>query len=140
MGDMHLKFTLASLAMMALVSCSPEAYIDPIEPAVEQAVPDASAIGDQESAEELAVLRIDVPHAWTGCHGEGTMTFHAGGEMTLELDGQTFGSPYVLDEESRLYPGCEEDCSDMLPYRYDFEFKQWRQFDGFCWYALTPQQ
>ena len=29
-------------------------------------------------------------------------------------------------------------CDDMLPYRYDADLRQWRQFDGYCWYALTP--
>jgi len=138
---MRLKNSLPVLATLVLASCSPESYMDPIEPvAVNVSIgPSESAIAADEAAEHLVVLRLDVPHLWTGCHGEGRMTFHADGEMTWDLDGQTFGSPYLLDEEGRLYPGCAEDCTDMLPYRLDTDLGQWRQFDGYCWYALTPQ-
>ena len=137
---MHLKHILPILGVLGLVSCSPETYIDPIDPiSADPAEPTSmTVIGSQEAAENLIVLRLDVPHSWTGCHGEGVMTFHAEGEMTWELDGQTFGSPYLLDDEDQLYPGCAEDCADMLPYRYDPDLRQWRQFDGYCWYDLTP--
>lgn len=136
---MRLKNSLFVLAILGLASCSPEAYIDPIEPmADDPTAPPVSALVAQETADPLVVLRLNVPYSWTGCHGEGQMTFHEAGEMSWEVDGQTFDSPYLLDDEDQLFPGCAEGCDDMLPYRYDADLRQWRQFDGYCWYALTP--
>ena len=145
---MHLMKTLAAVAIVALASCTPETYIDPIAddiaqiPDAQQERPDGSAeatgLSTSEAATTLPVLQLDTPHLWTGCHGEGRMTFRADSTMTWELDGPPFDSPYLLDGEGNLYPGCAEDCESMLPYRYDADRRIWRQFDGYCWYDLTP--
>lgn len=140
---MDLMRTLPLLALLALAACTPETYIDPIEPAGAPAPAaaawDLSALTSVESAESTGpALALEVPHLWTGCHGEGRMTFHGDATMTWEIDEQTFSTPFLLDATGNLYPGCGEGCEEMLPYSYDAGLRQWRQFDGYCWYALTP--
>ncbi len=145
---MNLMKPLAvALVTIGLASCTPETYLDPI-PGVSDAVqikPDATDVPaglseDDATSNALPNLRMGEPYTWTGCHGEGRMTFRADSTMTWEIDGQAFDSPYLLDTSGdidRLYPGCSEDCEEMVPYRYDDSQEAWRQWDGFCWYDLT---
>jgi len=92
---MDLMRTLPLLALLALAACTPETYIDPIEPAGAPAPAaaawDLSALTSVESAESTGpALALEVPHLWTGCHAEGRMTFHGDATMTWEFDEQTF--------------------------------------------------
>ena len=142
---MHFMKPLTFALVLGLASCTPETYLDPIPgtPAdVTTERPEAfdgpTALSDSDPATNaLPDLRMDAPYTWTGCHGEGRMTFRADSTMTWDIDGQTFDSPYLLNGDGYLYPGCASDCEDMVAYRFDPALEAWRQWDGFCWYELT---
>ena len=146
-GTMHLMKPLTfALITIGLFSCTPETYLDPIPggPDAVQVKPEttdgpAAFTSSEVTSDALPDLRMDTPYSWTGCHGEGRMTFRADSTMTWDIDGQVFDSPYLLDKSGdveRLYPGCSEGCEEMIAYRYDDTEKAWRQWDGFCWYDL----
>ena len=142
---MHLMKPLTFALVLGLASCTPETYLDPISDVPDTLTerPDAIAgpsgfTATESTSNALPDLRMDIPYQWTGCHGEGRMTFLADSTMIWDIDGQTFGSPYLLDEEGNLYPGCAAECEDMIAYRFDPDMEAWRQWDGFCWYELRP--
>ena len=55
----------------------------------------------------------------------------------VKADYKPWGYRDTSGDIDRLYPGCSEDCEEMVPYRYDDSQEAWRQWDGFCWYDLT---
>ena len=89
-------------------------------------------------------LRMDIPYQWTGCHGEGRMTFLADSTMTgTSTVNLRFALPVGSKNAERLYPGCGGDCEDMIAYRFDDTEKAWRQWDAACWYepeARRPER
>ena len=150
MRGMHITKPLTFALILGLASCTPETYLDPIPGASAplqekpEGLPAISGLSAQDNAASaFPDLRMDIPYQWTGCHGEGRMTFRADSTMTWDIDGQIFDSPYLLDQSGgveRLYPGCGGDCGEMIAYRFDDTEKAWRQWDGTCWYnlKLTP--
>ena len=140
---MHLMKTLVVLTAVSLAACTPETYVEPLAPAdVTGTIKPADDGGplsfsgmDAETA--LPDLRLEAPYVWSGCHGDGRMTFHADSTMTWDIDAQVFDSPYLLDAEGRLYLACSEGCEGMIAYRYNLDTEAWRMWDGDCWYVLT---
>lgn len=139
---MDLLRSFAFAAILVMASCSPETYMPPFpEESPDQSTTNSIAWtpfspGMDGVTSALPILRFDAPYGWTGCHGEGRMTFRDDATMTWEIDGQSFDSGYLLDAGECLYPGCEADCENMIAYRYDDGREAWRQWDGTCWYDI----
>ena len=108
---MHLMKPLTFALVLGLASCTPETYLDPISDVPDtlterpEAIAGASGFTATESHQRPArTLRMDIPYQWTGCHGEGRMTFLADSTMIMGHRRTNLGSPYLLDEERQPLP------------------------------------